>query len=181
MNHYYSYYPPEFKAAYVFYGYDPYIDVKNIDKNAMRAFTKIEKFLVKYFPKNKWMRVYQDFKKTLNNNDILLYGDETFFVPKAIDIYSLGMTMLQCLAISDGKFVMKKELVVALLLFIRKLIHPNSKKRINPEQALAEYKNIWKNVDKKDKTSSPMRTNKYVFPIKPVKSPFKMVDAQTLK
>lgn len=134
----YAYYPPEFQigAAHVQKKELDEFDIDFIDVEAMQIYNKLKKFINKFYMETHWMEVYVNFTELVHKRENL----KQFLVPSAIDLYSLGITMLKLLATRNAKFGLAGD----ILLFIRQLINPNPLLRPSAEDAFANYKKIWK-------------------------------------
>lgn len=163
----YPYYPPEFDISLSYIDPNTYaLDAKSINKKPQNAFKFLGPFLDVYFDKKDLTRIHDEF-----SNEITKIGKKSYKYLKsdAIDIYSLGITMLECLSLANSKFIIDSNFVITLVNFIRQLINPFSDRRLSPENAYESFKTLCINAE--FKKPSPVKPKPSLIKIKSFKSP----------
>lgn len=146
---FFMHYPPEFKIA-VGIKNPWYIDSNSsIIKVAIKALEKIKPLLNKY---NIYENIYKEFEIL---NEIITNEFESgvcdvcekYLIPSKVDIYSLGITLLLSLAVSDNNFIILDYLdysqVSEMIKLACDMILPKSTDRISPKEAYKKFKEIW--------------------------------------
>ena len=175
-KHLYLYYPPEFKIFFLL-STNSKVTSKFIVENFKYMFDSklyVNKSDILQFINTQLSILIKEAKDAKDLKDL-----SRLFKPKKIDIFSLGITMMEVLSISYSHFKMNKEFVNNLVNVIKDMVDPNSQTRTTPEKALIELKRILKSPSPKRVTPRrltpliPKKSSKKTKTMSPLKSPCK--------
>jgi serine/threonine protein kinase len=155
MNAEYFYYPPEFPAYYLSHGRK--IDLagnKYID-GQINPYQNFSQFLSKKDVRQtieqlEWTKFfYSDLMFQLNT---YLANPDKKYDPLKVDVFSLGMTLLECILLSTiNKQSISIKMRGQLLSLLMKMLHPDPAHRYTAKQALKHFRKICPTC-KKNKT-----------------------------
>jgi len=89
------------------------------------------------------------------------------FIAEKVDMYSLGIAMLEAIVVSCSVFKFDKDLLGKLVDLIGGMTAPNSTERFTPREAYVAFKKIWV----KEVITSPKRSNPVPVVLEHVASP----------
>jgi len=154
----YPYYPPEFKFVmphtireYLTGRYK----VMKWSKNLLASVNRLDSW------EGKAREYYDEIYK------IKMMPPPGYFIAEKVDVFSLGVAMLEALVVACGTFKFDKDLRGKLVDLISGMIELSSKKRYSPREAYAAFKKVWD----QDTVTSPKRSIPVPITIKKVASP----------